>query len=59
IKVRNDFAHAELKTEEGTGIQYFEDKKGGKPFNDEACKIIRKNIIKHKNNLDNLQSKLD
>ncbi|MFA9188533.1 hypothetical protein AAGV33_01900 [Flavobacterium sp. FBOR7N2.3] len=58
IKVRNDFAHAELKTEEGTGIQYFEDKKGGKPFNDEACKIIRKNIIKHKNNLDNLQSEL-
>lgn len=56
IKVRNDFAHAELKTDEETGVQYFEDKKGGKPFNDETCKIIRKNIIKHKENLDNLQS---
>lgn len=34
IKVRNNFAHAELKIDEETGIQYFEDKKGGKPFND-------------------------
>lgn len=58
IKIRNDFAHAELKTDENTGNQYFEDKKGGKPFNGEVCKIIRKNIIKHKENLDNLQSKI-
>lgn len=59
IKVRNDFAHAELKTNEDTGVQYFEDKKEGKPFNDETCKIIRRNIIKHKENLDNLQSKIN
>lgn len=58
IKVRNDFAHAELKTNEDTGVQYFEDKKGGYPFNDETCKVIRKNIIKHKENLDNLQSQI-
>jgi CheY-like chemotaxis protein len=57
IKVRNDFAHAVWVKEEETGREYFKDKNGGIDFNSEKCIEIRKNIIKHKANLDAIESK--
>lgn len=54
IKVRNDFAHAILTKDEKTGREYFKDKNGGVDFNEEKCIEIRKNISKHKNNLNKL-----
>lgn len=55
IITRNKFAHAILLEDE-SGRKYFKDKKDGIDFNDEACKIIRHNILKHKSNLTNLRS---
>lgn len=52
-KVRNNFAHAVLEMDPNTGREFF--KKGDFTFSEESCKVIRKNIIKHKENLDNLQ----
>jgi len=54
IKVRNDFAHAVLMKDEKTGREYFKDKNNGIDFNEEKCIDIRKNINKHKKNLDKL-----
>ncbi|WP_291284868.1 hypothetical protein [Flavobacterium sp.] len=53
-KVRNNFAHAVLEIDPNTGRQFF--KKGDYTFNEENCKDIRKNILKHKTNIENLQS---
>jgi CheY-like chemotaxis protein len=58
IKVRNDFAHAVLVKDNETGREYFKDKNGGTDFNSVKCTEIRKNILKHKANLDDLQSKI-
>lgn len=58
IKVRNEFAHAVFVKDEKTGREYFIDKKDGVDFNEDKCKDIRKNINIHKENLDNLQSKI-
>lgn len=58
IKVRNEFAHAVFVKDEKTGREYFIDRKDGIDFNEDKCKDIRKNIIIHKENLDNLQSKI-
>lgn len=58
IKVRNDFAHAVFTKDEETGREYFKDKNEGIDFNEEKCIEVRKNIRKHKANLDKLQSKL-
>jgi CheY-like chemotaxis protein len=58
IKVRNDFAHAVYVKDKETGREYFVDKQEGSDFNEEVCKSIRLNIIKHKNNLDLLKQKL-
>ncbi|MEY2792437.1 MAG: hypothetical protein RJA76_429 [Bacteroidota bacterium] len=55
IITRNKFAHAILQEDE-TGRKYFKDKQDGIDFNDDACKIIRQNILKHKSNLTNLRS---
>jgi CheY-like chemotaxis protein len=52
IKVRNDFAHAVLIKDTATGREYFKDKIRGTDFNADKCREIRKNIIKHKANLD-------
>ena len=38
------------------GLSFIFGKKGGIDFNEHKCKEIRKNIIIHKENLDNLQS---
>lgn len=58
IKVRNDFAHAVYVKDKDTGREYFVDKQDGADFNEEVCKNIRINIIKHKNNLESLKNKL-
>jgi len=58
IKVRNDFAHAVYIKDTETGREYFRDKKGGIDFNEIKCKEIRINIIKHKNNINDLKKKL-
>jgi len=56
IKVRNDFAHAVLITDEKTGREYFKDKNDGTDFNEEKCIDVRKNILKHKENLDAIET---
>ena len=58
IKTRNNFAHAVFIKDKETGKEYFQDKKGRIDFNEERCRDIRKNINIHKENLDNLQSKI-
>lgn len=53
ISTRNDFAHAELSTDEN-GKQFFkkgEDGKEGVIFDEDKCKQIRKDIITHKENI--------
>ncbi len=56
ISIRNKFAHAILEKEEGR--EFFKYKEEGITFDEEYCKKIRKNIIKHKGNLDTLNEKL-
>ena len=56
ILIRNQFAHAEL-IEDGDR-QYFRDKKNGLDFNEEFCQKIRRDLLKHKDNLDSLKSSL-
>jgi len=58
ISIRNKFAHAVLKVDEN-GREYFENRKEGIDFNEEFCNQIRKNIIKHKENLEKLNKELD
>lgn len=55
--VRNKFAHAILEEDEN-GRKYFKYKEEGITFDENLCKEIRKKIILHKENLDNLQSKI-
>ncbi|CAA0203490.1 response regulator [Tenacibaculum maritimum] len=56
--IRNKFAHAELQTNED-GREFFKYKEEGIDFDDELCKKIREDIIKHKNNLDKLNIRLE
>lgn len=58
ITTRNKFAHAVLERNE-EGREFFRYKAEGITFDEELCKKIRKNIIKHSNNLDELQAKLE
>jgi len=58
ISIRNKFAHAVLKVDD-SGREYFENRKEGIDFNEEFCNRIRKNIIKHKENLEKLSIELD
>jgi CheY-like chemotaxis protein len=58
ITIRNKFAHAVLEKDEETGREYFKHGEDGITFDENYCKTIRKNINKHKHNLDDLQSKL-
>jgi len=61
IGYRNQFAHAEL-TEDENGVLYFKVKGEGDNdmliFDEELCKTIRKNIIKHEINLEKLVATL-
>lgn len=54
ISIRNKFAHAVLQTDKN-GRAFFKYKEDGIDFNEEFCKVIRQNIIKHKNNLDKVK----
>jgi CheY-like chemotaxis protein len=54
--IRNKFAHAVL-IQEG-GREYFKDGESGLTFDDDLCRTIRNNIIKHKLNFDNLQNSI-
>jgi CheY-like chemotaxis protein len=56
--LRNKFAHAVLETDE-TGRQYFKSGEDGITFSEDLCKTIRKNINKHKKNIDELESELE
>lgn len=58
INVRNQFAHVVLEKDEN-GRDCFKNKKEDVIFNSDYCKEIRKNIIKHKINLDDLIAKLN
>ena len=56
--LRNKFAHAVLEKDD-TGRQYFKSGEDGITFDEALCKTIRKNINKHKKNIDELESELD
>ena len=57
INIRNKFAHAILEKDE-TGKEYFKHGKDGLTFDAELCKKIRQDILKHQENLDNLEKKV-
>lgn len=56
--IRNKFAHAELEKDKN-GREFFKYKEEGIDFDDELCKKIRQDIIKHKKSLDELNEQLD
>jgi len=56
ILIRNKFAHAEL-IDDGER-QYFRDRKNGLDFNEDFCKKVREDLLKHKGNIDSLNSQL-
>lgn len=58
ILIRNQFAHAELMKNED-GKEYFKVKGEEVYFDENLCREIRKNILKHVNNISGLESKLD
>jgi len=55
--IRNKFAHAVLEKDEN-GREFFKHKEDGIDFNEELCKVIRENIVKHKSNLDELKERI-
>ncbi len=55
IDERNRFAHAILE-EDKKGRKYFRNKGNGFDFNEDKCKEIRLNIIKHKSNISVLKN---
>lgn len=55
--IRNKFAHALLEKDEN-GREFFKHKEDGIDFNEELCKVIRENIVKHKSNLDELKERV-
>lgn len=57
ILIRNKFAHAEL-IDDGER-QYFRDRKNGLDFNEDFCQKVREDLLKHKGNIDNLNSELE
>jgi len=57
ILIRNKFAHAELVNDGNR--QYFRDRKNGLDFNEDFCQKVREDLLKHKENIDNLNSELD
>ena len=54
---RNKLAHAILE-KDGSGREFFKHKEDGIDFNEDFCKTIRENLVKHKSNLDELKSKV-
>jgi hypothetical protein len=58
ISIRNQFAHAILHKDE-QGREYFKHGKSGLVFNEDLCKKIRMDIIKHRQNLIDTNKKLN
>ena len=58
IQFRNQFAHAKLVLN-NDGVQVFEAKKGNTVFDNDLCYGIRRDLIKHLKNLDDLKKTLD
>jgi len=56
-KYRNKFAHSVLEIDEN-GRQYFKSGEDGITFNEDLCRTLRKDINKHKNNIDELNTEL-
>jgi CheY-like chemotaxis protein len=56
--IRNKFAHAILLKDEN-GREYFKHGESGITFDQDLCRKIRVDIIKHKHNFDKLKSALD
>jgi hypothetical protein len=56
--LRNKFAHAVLETDDN-GRQFFRSGEEGITFDENLCKTLRKDISKHKKNIDDLSNKLD
>jgi CheY-like chemotaxis protein len=57
--VRNVFAHVILMIDEQTGKKYFKARDNEIIFDEKLCKQIRKDIRKHKENIDRLKTDLD
>ncbi len=55
ISIRNKFAHAVLEIDEN-GSEFFSNKNEQLNFDSDLCKKIRRDIIKHKKNLDELKT---
>jgi len=55
--IRNQFAHAVLLVDEETEQEYFKSSTDI-IFNEDLCKTIRQNIIKHEENLNKLEEKI-
>lgn len=58
ITIRNQFAHAVLEVDLD-GREYFKNKSNDQTFDSDFCKQIRRDIIKHKGNLDSLKATLN
>ncbi len=56
-EIRNKFAHAVLEIDD-KGREYFKYKADGLIFDENLCENIRKNILKHSENLDSLENEL-
>lgn len=56
--MRNKFAHAVLLKDEQTGREYFKHGESGLTFDEELCKKIRMDIIKHRNNFNETFEKI-
>lgn len=56
--IRNKFAHAVLLTDED-GREYFKHGESGLEFNEDLCRKIRRDINKHKLNLDNVEKEIN
>lgn len=57
--MRNKFAHATLLKDETTGREYFKHGESGLTFDEELCKKIRTNIIKHRKNFNATHDKIN
>jgi CheY-like chemotaxis protein len=56
--MRNKFAHAILLKDEKTGREYFQHGESGLTFDEDLCKRIRTDIVKHRKNFDNTIAKI-
>lgn len=57
--IRNKFAHATLLKDDATGREYFKHGESGLTFDEELCRKIRKDIIKHRQNFSETVSKMN